>query len=55
MTLHAVDAAEVARELGSDTERGLRGEEAAARLSRYGPNELQSGDEVHPGGSCSAS
>ncbi|MGH2844961.1 MAG: cation-transporting P-type ATPase, partial [Thermoleophilaceae bacterium] len=36
MTLHAADAAEVARELGTDSERGLRGEEAEARLSRYG-------------------
>jgi P-type Ca2+ transporter type 2C len=49
VTLHAADAAEVARELGTDSERGLRGGEAEARLSRYGSNELQSGEEVRPG------
>ena len=43
------DAAEVARDLGSDTARGLSAEEARARLGRYGPNELHGGDGLQPG------
>jgi hypothetical protein len=39
VTLHAADAADVARELDNDSERGLRGEGAQARLSRHGTNE----------------
>ena len=35
-----VDGSEVVRGLGSDGERGLRGEEAQRRLETYGPNEL---------------
>src|SRR5688500_4494869 len=31
----------VVAELGSDARRGLSGQEARARLERYGPNELQ--------------
>ncbi|MCD1145810.1 cation-translocating P-type ATPase [Kocuria sp. LUK] len=34
-------AHEVLAELGTDPERGLSGAEAAARLARYGPNELR--------------
>ena len=34
-------AEEVVAELGSDQQRGLSGEEAGARLQRYGPNELE--------------
>ena len=34
-------AAEVVAELGSDAESGLAGDEAAARLSQYGPNEIR--------------
>ena len=43
---HAVDAAEVARELESDQVRGLDGPEARARLARSGPNELRAGEGV---------
>ncbi|MGR2752693.1 cation-translocating P-type ATPase [Agromyces arachidis] len=35
------DAEEVARRLGVDVERGLSSEDAAARLERYGPNEVR--------------
>ncbi len=34
-------AEEVVAELGSDQRRGLSGQEAGARLQRYGPNELE--------------
>ena len=37
---YARDAAEVVAALGSDADSGLTGAEAAARLSRYGPNEI---------------
>ncbi|MBI2039161.1 MAG: HAD-IC family P-type ATPase [Candidatus Niyogibacteria bacterium] len=37
---HAAEAAEVARELDSDIERGLTEREAAERLKKFGPNEL---------------
>ena len=40
MTWHARPADEAARELGTDLERGLTALEAAARLARHGPNEL---------------
>ena len=36
------EAAEVAAELGTDVRRGLTSEEAAARLARHGPNQLDS-------------
>jgi Ca2+-transporting ATPase len=49
VTPHASDAAEVARELGSDPEHGLSDEEARARLARDGPNELERGEGVRPG------
>lgn len=35
------DAADVARAMGVDAERGLTSAEASARLSRHGPNELR--------------
>jgi magnesium-transporting ATPase (P-type) len=35
-----VDATDVVRALGTDAEHGLTSEEAAARLARFGPNEL---------------
>ena len=38
---YALDAASVARLLETDVERGLLPEEAAARLSAVGPNELR--------------
>ena len=41
-TPYARDAAEVVAALGSDADSGLTGAEAAARLSRYGPNEITS-------------
>ena len=37
---YAREAAEVVAALGSDLDSGLTGAEAAARLSRYGPNEI---------------
>ncbi len=37
---HALPAPAVAEALGTDPERGLSAEEAAARLARYGPNAL---------------
>src|SRR4051812_22785707 len=37
---YARDAADVAAALGSDPASGLTGAEAAARLSRFGPNEI---------------
>ncbi|MFD0899223.1 HAD-IC family P-type ATPase [Actinomadura sediminis] len=37
---HRLTGPQVAEELGTDTERGLRSAEAAARLERYGPNTL---------------
>ena len=40
------DAADVARELGTDVERGLSALEAAERLERYGPNQLASAPPV---------
>ena len=46
---YLLDAAEVARALGSDHERGLAAEEAARRLARDGANELRAGPPV-PGG-----
>jgi Ca2+-transporting ATPase len=38
---HALSAAEVARQVGGDPARGLREEEARARLARVGPNALE--------------
>ena len=38
---YRMTAEEVVAELGSDERRGLGGQEAAARLQRYGPNELE--------------
>ena len=43
---HAVDAAEVARELGSDRSRGLGVPETRARLARSDPNEPRAADAV---------
>ena len=37
---YARDVAEIVAALGSDADSGLTGAEAAARLSRYGPNEI---------------
>ncbi|MBN2203436.1 MAG: cation-translocating P-type ATPase [Thermoleophilia bacterium] len=39
-------AADVAAELGTDLRDGLSAAEATARLGRYGPNELEPGEEV---------
>ena len=39
------DAADVADGLVTDVEHGLRGAEAAARLSRFGPNRLQAAEK----------
>ncbi len=41
MPWHAMDGAEVAAHLATDPQRGLTAPEAAARLARQGPNELQ--------------
>ncbi len=38
---HCLDAQETCREIVTDPERGLDGEEAARRLRNYGPNALQ--------------
>jgi P-type Ca2+ transporter type 2C len=38
---HAATIEDVARELGGDPRRGLREEEAEARLARFGPNRLE--------------
>jgi magnesium-transporting ATPase (P-type) len=43
---YLLDAAEVARALGSDLERGLAADEAARRLARDGPNELRAAPAV---------
>jgi Ca2+-transporting ATPase len=43
-----VDAAEVAADLGADVRNGLTSAEAAARLERYGHNELESAEAVPP-------
>ena len=48
MTFHAVDAGQVASDLGTDPARGLTAEEAADRLVREGPNELEGGEELNP-------
>ena len=40
------DAADVAGALGTDVRSGLDGAEAAARLDRYGPNQLQAAEPV---------
>ena len=40
------DAAEVAAELGTDVHRGLTADEAAARLARFGPNQLEAAKPV---------
>ena len=39
-------AGEVAAELGTDVRRGLSAVEAAARLERYGPNQLDAAESV---------
>src|ERR1700742_4136194 len=44
----STEAAEVARDLAVDPERGLSAEEAASRLSTYGPNRL-AGGKKEPG------
>jgi hypothetical protein len=38
------DVGEVVAELGTDIDRGLGSDAAAARLARYGPNQLQGAD-----------
>ena len=43
---YLLDAAEVARALGIDLERGLAEDEAARRLARDGPNELRAAPPV---------
>jgi P-type Ca2+ transporter type 2C len=43
---YLLDAAEVARALGSNLERGLGADEAARRLTRDGPNELRAAPPV---------
>jgi magnesium-transporting ATPase (P-type) len=40
------DAAEIAAELGTDVQRGLSPSEAAARLARYRPNQLEAAQAV---------
>ncbi|HXV33666.1 MAG TPA: cation-translocating P-type ATPase [Gaiellaceae bacterium] len=40
------DAAEVADDLAADSERGLTGADAAARLERFGPNLLEAAEAV---------
>jgi magnesium-transporting ATPase (P-type) len=40
------DAANVAAELGGDVRLGLSSTEAAARLERYGPNEMEPAEKV---------
>ncbi len=40
------DAADVAAAVGTDLERGLSSDEAAARLQRYGPNELDPAERI---------
>ena len=47
--VHAADAGLVASELGTDPQRGLTTEEAAARLARHGPNELEAGEQLSAG------
>ena len=39
-TWHSLPLQDVAKELGTDLERGLTASEAALRLEQYGPNEL---------------
>src|SRR5690349_7011395 len=41
-----LDAAEVARRLGADVERGLTSQEAARRLAADGPNELRAAPPI---------
>jgi Ca2+-transporting ATPase len=43
---YRLDAFEVAGELETDVRRGLSAAEAAARLERYGPNELEAAEKV---------
>ena len=45
---HAAEAEQVASEVGVDPGRGLTAEEAAARLIRDGPNELEAGEVLRP-------
>ena len=40
LPFHALEGAALVTRLGSDPERGLSDEEAARRLSRFGPNQL---------------
>lgn len=49
MIVHAADVALVALELGTDPQRGLTADDAAARLARQGPNELEAGEELRAG------
>ncbi len=46
---HAVTAALVAERLGSDVQRGLRAQDAAARLAEHGRNELDQAEKVSTG------
>jgi Ca2+-transporting ATPase len=43
---HTQPPQDVASELSSDIERGLTGQEAAARLNRYGKNTLKEEKEI---------
>ncbi len=45
---HSLDTPEVLGKLGTDTHRGLTGEEAQKRLAHYGPNELKKEERVSP-------
>ena len=45
---HAVPVEVAAEHLGTDPVRGLAAQEAAARLERHGPNELDRGEDVSP-------
>ena len=47
--VHAVDVGLVASGLGTDPQHGLTTEEAAARLARHGPNELEAGEQLSAG------
>ncbi|MDI3269724.1 MAG: cation-translocating P-type ATPase [Bacillota bacterium] len=48
MSWHAKRALDVARELGSDPDRGLEARDARQRLHRYGPNALPKGKGPSP-------
>jgi len=45
---HAIDAAQTIKDLGTDAQQGLGGQEVVARLERYGPNELRKEEGISP-------